>query len=729
VLSPKIPVLAAPVRPVAPIWPQGAQITRRHAPEPSLAAPRRAYPAPAGATRAAGHPTTLQLERITRSQRHQLGFGTWEEARAALNPEPAEPAARAGTSAGGVSPSWGPPLSTPSSRPPRQPWSAPRWAENPLFSLPAASADPPPSSGACAARARPAPPAPRPPDAAAERSARGLVGPGLPLSFDLDLADGTMAEATSLTQVPTQFRGALDAQQHDRFDVFVPQMLRAADVCVDGQRKMLRCSNTEQMLQLISDVFFKPYGRAHTIFGAACSTVEIREDCTGADLGLYPQRGVLQLTLQQIAGPATHCLADDEWERALSTQLREGLPNPHFTAADAPLPAATAALTPAHVHARHFTADGRARSDAEATPLHPRNLAYETPPASQAVAPAADAEPGVAEPSAPHSVTVQLRVGGPDNAAEQRDRLLIDALTGLTQRIMQPPSLPREPPLELRPNGEGRKLSAPATVLYKVVLLLKALLHPDPRAATAAFYSIAQAAGEPLDAYLSRVERLPRYTLNVSQHAKCQVAHNGMADGGGLKAWVTMRLQAAGTAEWSIALLSRLAHEGTQHLRVTAETPLQAQIARGGVAASGEQAVSEAERRGLQERERLLTYSRKNPPPATLSARWRITPTSGTSTVTAGVAGPPGRLLQQRQRTRLRLWRRLSPHPQALGRGSWRRRCRQPPPPCSRRSGSSTPQLPLTRLQTPTRRRAPRPHSRAPFAATTGNTGQAAASS
>jgi hypothetical protein len=360
-----------------------------------------------------------------------------------------------------------------------------------------------------------------------------------------------MAEATSLTQVPTQFQGALDAQQHDRFDVFVPQMLRAADVCVDGQRKMLRCSNTEQMLQLISDVFFKPYGRAHTIFGAACNTVEIREDCTGADMGLYPQRGVLQLTLQQMAGPATHCLADDEWERALSTQLTEGLPNPHSTAADAPLPTATAALTPAQVHARHFTADGRARSDAEATPLHPRNLANETPPASQAVAPAADAEPGVAEPSAPHSVTVQLRVGGPDSAAEQRDRLLIDALTGLTQRITQPPSLPREPPLELRPNSEGRKLSAPAAVLYKVVLLLKALLHPDPRAATAAFYSIAQAAGEPLDAYLSRVQRLARFTFNVSQHAECQ--------------------------------------------------------------ASGEQAVSEAERRRLQERERLLTYSRKNP--------------------------------------------------------------------------------------------------------------------
>jgi hypothetical protein len=58
-------------------------------------------------------------------------------------------------------------------------------------------------------------------------------------------------------------------------------------------------------------------------------------------------------------------------------------------------------------------------------------------------------------------------------------------LLGLAERALKPPAA--VPALTMRANSEGEKYNDPAALLCKMLLILKALLHPDTHAPMSAF--------------------------------------------------------------------------------------------------------------------------------------------------------------------------------------------------------------------------------------------------
>ena len=86
-------------------------------------------------------------------------------------------------------------------------------------------------------------------------------------------------------------------------------------------------------------------------------------------------------------------------------------------------------------------------------------------------------------------------------------------LLGLAERALKPPAA--VPALTMRANSEGEKYNAPAALPCKMLLILKALLHPDTHAATSAFLTHKQGSVDVI-AYLSDMERLSRYVRDLS---------------------------------------------------------------------------------------------------------------------------------------------------------------------------------------------------------------------
>ncbi|KIY99053.1 Retrovirus-related Pol polyprotein from transposon gypsy [Monoraphidium neglectum] len=138
----------------------------------------------------------------------------------------------------------------------------------------------------------------------------------------------------------------------------------------------------------------------------------------------------------------------------------------------------------------------------------------------------------------------------------------------------------------LRANSHGENFSAVTAVVHKVLLILKAVLHPDPQAAVNTFLALRQQSSQDEHAFMSTVlsaSRLVRGALSMAD--MCRVAVRGLSNTA-LAARVKARLEVQAASTWSLDLVSSLLYDSQQEMREAAHFQIRLQAAGAGGSAN-----------------------------------------------------------------------------------------------------------------------------------------------
>lgn len=447
-----------------------------------------------------------------------------------------------------------------SSLPQQQVQSALHWARNPLFGLPGStpSADNRSSPRAVSA-ATPA-----------------LQHTGVATKHAVNMS--ALSSTNAINAIPKECYRALDAQQHAEFEEFASVIMAYASAVVDVGG---RGTQTLALLNQIRLYIVKPGGRASIIWGDIVGTGEIQGDAAYADRGMFPEPSYQHDTIVAAVGHQTGCLSNVHWLRRMHDDVKCSLLALSIYVNQQPH-ADIDALSPEEAHALVFegaSRDSHRRHAHRSLAANPQADGYAAARDATPVPLAQELSPATHRDQADRPVQLEVNLG-PVDADRRTMKESLQVMQGMLQLLTtQHEEKPhRSKPLELRLNSYSDSFSSVTAVVFKAVILLRSVMHPDPRSAVQAVFALKQGSRTAM-AFLYTVVNFARLVRgSVSMADLYRVVVDGLSNEP-LKAQLLVRMRGTSASQWSFKLMGQLIYECEQELRDEVYFQLQQQAA------------------------------------------------------------------------------------------------------------------------------------------------------